>query len=307
MNWRVKGVIQKVLSITPGGVRVNDWLQKTLGTNRDFSGQLEAKVEDWGILVSHSDKLGMALADRKLVEVGTGWFPTLPVCYSLAGAAVCATYDLNRHLNAEWTFRMLTGLEAFLDKIAQKAQVSRAVVGERYRRLRQTDTLEGLLAAARIDYHAPADASRTGLPDSSMDIVFSNSVLEHVPPGVIQAIFHESRRILKPGGLSIHSANCGDHYAYFDKSITAINYLTYPADRWKPWDNDLLYQNRLRPADFVDMAARAGLEVPVNIFRPRPELLAALPGLDIAPEFRHYPPEQLCSTSIDLVGRKKAA
>ena len=305
MNWRVKGLIQKVLSLTPGGMRVNDWLQKTAGTNRDFAGQLEAKVSDWAILVSHGDRLGMPLAGRRLAEVGTGWFPTLPICYSLAGAARCDTYDLNRHMNEEWTFRMLRDLEPFLDRIAQTAQLSRQTVEERYRMLRQAGSLGQLLSAAGVDYHAPADASRTGLDEASVDIVFSNSVLEHVPPDVIRAIFRESERILKPGGLSIHSANCGDHYAYFDKSITAINYLTYTAGRWKTWDNDLLYQNRLRPVDFYDMATEAGLDVPVRIHRPRPELLEALPKLDIAPEFRHYPPDQLCATSVDLVGRKK--
>jgi hypothetical protein len=39
-------------------------------------------------------------------------------------------------------------------------------------------------------------------------------------------------------------------------------------------------------------------------YTPRTDLLRALPGLDIAPEFRHYPPEQLCCTSIDFVARK---
>lgn len=305
MNWRIKGVVQKILSVTPGGMRVNDWLQKTAGTNRDFEGQLAAKVEDWAILVTHSDTLGMPLEGRCLVEVGTGWFPTLPVCYSLAGVERCDTYDLTRHLNPELTFRMLAGLEAHLDKVAAAARQDRATVERRYRALRASAGIEQLLAEGRIGYHAPADASQTGLPAASIDIVFSNSVLEHVPPGVIQAIFHESARVLKPGGLSIHSANCGDHYAYFDKSITALNYLAYPARDWAFWDNNLLYQNRLRPADFVNMAAHAGLDVPISIHRPRPELLAALPGLAIAEEFRHYPPDQLCSTSVDLVGRKQ--
>jgi SAM-dependent methyltransferase len=307
MNWRVKGVVQKVLSQVPGGLGINDWLQKKAGTNRDFAGQLEAKVEDWAILVSHSDGMKMGLEGRRLMEVGTGWFPVLPVCYSLGGVARCATYDLTRHLNAELTFRMLEGLEKWLGKIAQAAHRDVGEVENEYRRLKQAGTVEQLLEAARIDYRSPADASRTELEEASVDIVFSNSVLEHVPPGAIQAILNESARVLKPGGLSIHSANCGDHYAYFDKSITAINYLTYTGREWKFWDNELLYQNRLRPVDFIEMAKRAGLEVPVSIHRARPELLAALPGLRIAPEFKQYPSEQLCATSVDFVGRKAAA
>jgi SAM-dependent methyltransferase len=304
MNWRVKGVIQKALSVTPGGVAVNDWLQKTLGANRDFSGTLASKVDDWAIFLSHTDRMGVKVQGLRLMEVGTGWFPTLPICFSLAGVDRIATYDLNRHLNQEISFRMLAGLEPMLARIAEAAHASPSDVERRYRELRQAPTLDRLLQAARIEYHSPADASRTGLASNSVDIVFSNSVFEHVPPGPIQDILIESRRILKPGGLSIHSTNCGDHYAYFDKSITAINYLTYTDRQWRFWDNDLLYQNRLRPSDFIDMARRAELEIPLIFHKPRPELLAALEHLTIAPEFKHYPPEQLCATSVDFVARK---
>lgn len=306
MNWRVKGVIQKALSIAPGGVAVNDWLQKTVGANRDFPGTLASKVDDWAIFLSHTDKMNVGVQGLRLMEVGTGWFPTLPVCFYLAGVDSIVTYDLNRHLNQEISFRMLRGLEPFLGRIAEASHAPAAEVERRYGQLRTATGLEQLLKSARIDYRSPADASRSGLPGNSMDIVFSNSVFEHVPPEPIQKILIESYRVIKPGGLSIHSANCGDHYAYFDKSITAINYLTYTNRQWKFWDNDLLYQNRLRPSDFVDMARRAKLEIPLVFHKARPELLDALSRLTMAPEFQQYPPEQLCATSVDFVGRKPA-
>lgn len=126
-----------------------------------------------------------------------------------------------------------------------------------------------------------------------------------MPPEPIQNILTESHRVLKPGGLSIHSVNCGDHYAYFDKSISAINYLTYTSQQWRFWDNDLLYQNRLRPSDLLAMALQVKFELPLVFHKPRPELLALLPQLEIAPEFQRYPPEQLCATSVDFVGVKR--
>lgn len=102
----------------------------------------------------------------------------------------------------------------------------------------------------------------------------------------------------------LHSLNCGDHYAYFDKRISFINYLTYTERQWRFWDNRLLYQNRLRPCDFIGLAERAGFEVVLRKQKPRPALLELLSTLDIAPEFRDYPPEELCSTSVDFVTRK---
>src|SRR3546814_19932839 len=39
-----------------------------------------------------------------------------------------------------------------------------------------------------IDYHAPADAASTALGDGEVDVVFSNSVLEHVPAAALDTM-----------------------------------------------------------------------------------------------------------------------
>jgi hypothetical protein len=44
-----------------------------------------------------------------------------------------------------------------------------------------------------------------GLPDSFFDVVFSVSVLEHVPYGEIYDVCRDMRRVTKTGGLSVHS------------------------------------------------------------------------------------------------------
>jgi len=91
-------------------VVVNDWLQTALGANRDFSGTLADKVQDWEVFLSHTDRMSVPVQGLRLMEVGTGWCHTLPVCVSLVGMESIATYDLNRHLNQEISFRMLRGL-----------------------------------------------------------------------------------------------------------------------------------------------------------------------------------------------------
>ena len=81
---------------------------------------------------------------------------------------------------------------------------------------------------ARIDFgDAPADASQTSLLADSVDVVFSNSVLEHVPRDMIERCFAEAHRILRPGGVMFHSVHCGDHYAHFDRSISPLHYLQF--------------------------------------------------------------------------------
>jgi SAM-dependent methyltransferase len=304
MNWRVKGIIQGVLSAVPGGCRANTLLQHTVGEMRHFDRHVASKLDDWKIFMSHFRELGFDPRGRRVLEIGTGWLPILPVCFALAGVGSFVTFDLTRHMHRRLTRRMLDALDRHVDAIADESGRGRDDVRAEYARLREAGSMQELLGRARIDYHAPADMTRSGLADGSVDVVLSNSVLEHVPRDVILAMMRESARVLRPGGFAVHSVNCGDHYAYFDRSITPINYLTFTEDQWGKWNNTLLYQNRLRPCELVGLAEEAGLSLKMSKYRPRPELMAAIGGMEIAPQFRHFPVEQLCCTSIDFAAVK---
>ena len=50
----------------------------------------------------------------------------------------------------------------------------------------------------------------TTLPAASVDLIFSNSVLEHLRDP--EAVMNESARILKSGGLMIHHVDFRDHF-----------------------------------------------------------------------------------------------
>jgi SAM-dependent methyltransferase len=302
MNWRLKALIQKFLSHAPGGQRVNSRLQQYLGGLRNVESNVDTKVRaDWLVLVDHMQTLSTPLSDRVFLEIGTGWFPTLPVCFILTGASKCMTYDLSRLLDFRLTQRMLGRLESHLKEISRKTGVGEEALRDRLSEMREASSLEDFLRRSQIEYHAPADASATSLPDASVDVVFSNSVLEHVTAEALDALMRETRRLLRPDGIAMHSVNCGDHYAYFDRKLSPINYLRYSESAWRLWNNSIQYQNRLRPDDFLASAQRAGLEVVLNRQRPRPELLATFDSMKVAPAFRGYSREQLCTTSVDFV------
>ena len=52
-----------------------------------------------------------------------------------------------------------------------------------------------------------------------------------------------------------------DHYSYFDKKISAYNYLQYSDATWALFNPALHYQNRLRHRDYLDLFYAAGFEV----------------------------------------------
>jgi SAM-dependent methyltransferase len=144
----------------------------------------------------------------------------------------------------------------------------------------------------------------SGLPSGAFDVVFSNHVLEHALPEALPAMFRGAWRVLRPGGAMFHSVNCGDHYAYTDRSIDQLHYLQYSEQRWARWNNPFLYQNRLRSIDFTEAARAAGFAIERDTSRATPERLAQLDQILVDPCFAGYTREQLAITSFDFIARK---
>lgn len=307
MNWRIKGVTQKILSNIPGGVAVNDYLQASLGDLRNLDGNIHRKLsKDWVSVMKFMRDAGHTVTGKTMVEIGSGWYPTLPTAFYLAGAAAVHTFDLNRHMNPEKTLAMIRHLGQHLPMIAEASGCSLEAVSDRYERISDVSDLGTFLKIAGIHYHAPADATATGFADSSVDIVFSNSVFEHVPGWVIAKMMTEGNRILRTGGIAVHCVACNDHYAHFDRNISFVNFYRYSEKEWKRWNNDLNYQNRLRPSDFRQMTKAAGLDIVFEATAIRPGTREALQRLPIAPEFRHYSEEDLSATTINFIAMKAA-
>jgi SAM-dependent methyltransferase len=308
MNWRIKGIIQKTLSVTPGGSAINNRLQLKLGGLRNFERSVDSKVcDDWFVFLDHLRKIQFPIEGHRFLEIGTGWYPTLPTCFAIAGAQSCLTFDVKRLLDWNLTRRMLRRLEVHLPEMASRAGGSEPVFRDRWTRLMTARDFGEFCELSGIDYRSPGDAAATGLDSCSVDVVFSNSVLEHVPRPVIVDLMRETRRVLRHGGIAMHSVNCGDHYAYFDRSITQIHYLRYGERHFTLWNNSLQYQNRMRPNEFIQIAEDCDLQIRLNLQRPRPELLAHIGETPIARAFRHWPPEQLCTTSVDFVAQPRSS
>ena len=93
------------------------------------------------------------------------------------------------------------------------------------------------------------------VPDASLDLILSNSVLEHV--GDMTTLANDLRRILAPSGAMLHLVDYRDHFFRFP-----YHHLLWSEDTWQRWLNpgDL---PRWRIRDHIDAFERAGLRVEV--------------------------------------------
>ncbi len=298
MNWKAKGAIQRTLSMLPGGTSCNYLLQRSLGSLRSDERIHGAFEQDVTVLFERMARLDLDPARSRILEIGTGWLPTFPLSLALAGFRHVHTVDLHPHLRESAVRRTLLALRDHLDHPAFHPFATPEQVHRTYDRLIRS---EAILPAANITYKAPCNAAATQWEAGSMDLITSNNVFEHVPAPILVEVFAEAKRLLRPRGHVLHCVNCGDHYAYSDNTITQLNYLSFSEPQWSRWNNAIQYQNRLRPIDFIEMADARGLAIQSAEFTPNPAHLAQLQTMEIAPEFRHYTPEQLASTSLTLI------
>jgi SAM-dependent methyltransferase len=117
-----------------------------------------------------------------------------------------------------------------------------ALLRARTRRLVCADISPDMLARARVhvgdgddvEYHQLNGHDFTGVPDRSVDMIFSYDVLLHLQPQNIFSYLHDARRILRPHGIfmlhAINLASPGGSHHFEDQ---------YLHDQWRHGLNDL--------------------------------------------------------------------
>ena len=264
-KWAVRAAVAQVLSRVPGGPEVRYMVQRYVTRSLPFPdsellGRFEIGVEHLAALRRHAKTVD--LSKSHFFEFGAGWDLGMGLFFRAAGVGRQTLVDLNRFVRPNLVHHALTRLRAFV----ASPPAGFDPTGLDLARLPATFTVsdfevDGALRELGIDYRAPADARRTGLPAGDVDCVTSSLTLEHVPLPEIRSIFAELARILRPGGLFVSKVDMSDHYSHSDKSVDSWHFLRFDERRWKLLNADMLYQNRLRASAYLDAATEAGFEL----------------------------------------------
>jgi len=307
MKWTNKALIQRVLSNIPGGTRIYYLGQFCCGGFRHYS--IDGKMQQGGELLQAVDQSGVAVEGITAVEIGTGWAPVIPMLFWLCGQKVCHTYD--RSLLLSPTLVVETAKQLLNHPFAATPPVklaNPAAFEGRRRALRQliASGANGheILESCGINYHAPCDAAQTGLASESVDIVYSNTVLEHVPSDEIEGLFTESYRILRRDGCILHLIDTSDHFAHSDPTISFINFLQFSEQRFAKYNTRFLYQNRLRVSDWLTRLSTPQFRI--VYWRPQIDqhALKQLPSLHIDQAFATLNADEICTSSLCVLAGK---
>lgn len=246
----------------------------------------------------------LPIKDATVLEVGSGWQPMIPVLYSVAGASRVYLTDLNVLLRPDTFSAALRALRTERQVIVNDLKVDAQML-DHVLREDPARSMQERLKELHLVYLAPCDCRSLSLPADSLDVVTSRACLEHIPPDVLQDIFHESYRLLKRGGLACHWVDPSDHWEHQDKSLTRVNFLKYP-DALFRWTsiNPINYQNRLRHPEYVEMLGKAGFRLIREERQVDEASLRSLPHIRIAKRFRRFSYEDLATIDSLLLAIK---
>lgn len=308
MNWWAKAAILQFLSRCPGGRTVYRNLQDLGGTSRlDIA-------EYWPprqILLELLLGSGFEPRGSRVLEIGTGWHPVLPLVLYLLGADEVVTIDLNPWLTPSSLAEAASQVVAASDRISSELKTRFA--SRRVAEIQKTSELarspsqsiQTLLEALNIRYLQPVDARQTEFPAHTFDCFIHSDVFEHIPPEGLHAIMAESKRLLRPSGVHAARINPSDHFSE-GNPITSVNFLKYSQQSWR-WigGSGLAFHNRLRGIDHLRAFERAGF----NVVRARTDTdqqaLDALENRDVVlhADFSAYTPQELACRTVYVVAR----
>jgi hypothetical protein len=157
--------------------------------------------------------------------------------------------------------------------------------------------LSDLLTRCNALYLTNGIESLKTLNKNSVDVVFSNAVLEHVKLSEFAELCRELRRVQNPYGGSSHTIDLRDHLA------SSLNNLRFPHSVWESslFSSSGFYTNRLRSSHITELLTSVGFSIESSIIDSWPSLPIKRKAL--APEFRGLPDDDLRIHTLQIVLR----
>jgi hypothetical protein len=304
-KWILKAAVQKTISLLPNGHKINYLFQKHVTKMRLDDALMDQALRHCADHIRHVHEDEKTLSGLVTLELGTGWYPVVPIGLFLCGAERVVTIDLTPLLRAD---NLIVTLKKFCE-YAERGKLTSGLPGIDAARLRalisltaraEQMTVDQMLANLHVEYIVD-DARQLKLPDESVSLIHSNDVFEHIYPSVLVEILTEFKRVGKKGGLMSHFVDMSDHFFHFDKSISIYNFLRYSEKQWKLIDNSVAPQSRLRVNEYRALYRDAA--IPISREELRPGDPQELQNIPLATRFRDMPPSAAAVTHAYLISR----
>ncbi len=306
-HWMIKAFVQKTIAHLPARHAITEFVQThvTRATRRLAPRFFEGKLAQAHKHLEHCGLVtGSSEVPAKVLELGTGWYPIVPVAFSLCGTSTLYSADREDLLRTDRVLEVLHmfrdyAVDGRLEKLLPRVRPERLALLDallKSERATKPELLEGLGIQPMV-----ADARHLDLSTGAVDMVFTCLVLGFIPTAVLPSIMTEFRRVVAPSGVMSHFIDLSDLYALFDRHITEYNFLRYSPRAWRLLNNNTQYLNRLRMSDYRRLHEEAGFRIVREAVDPGSTQQLARVPLDKA--YRSYSPDDLAVRNAWIVSQ----
>ena len=283
-KWYLKAIIQKIISYLPYRNRINFFFQKYV--TRGVALNEAHFFNKFGHLCDHLEHYEQQNGQQDLegiscLELGTGWYPIIPLGYFLKGAEHVYRVDISAHLTRATFLRCLQEMEQHEDRLRQRLGPIREDRWQLLRSIRREHHNYPTLADICTALHFTplvTDARELQLEDPNIQLISSNNTYEHIYPEVLRGIIERLWGLLAPGGTMSHFIDMSDHFAHMDSSISIYNFLRFTPRQWALIDNEIQPQNRWRLQQYRELYEQLGIPFVESKLRPGDlQLVAQIP------------------------------
>jgi ubiquinone/menaquinone biosynthesis C-methylase UbiE len=293
-KWHAKAIVQKVISFLPGRHKINYWFQKNITKGVILSDEyFFDRLEHAQKHVAWFEKMNMNFSESRSMELGSGWYPVVPIYMFLKGMGSIYTLDISPLSDAVKLRQTLERYKSYIESLE----------GEHTFKAERIETLLSLIQDENLDHqqmldklhitYLIADARNISTMESdSIHMIHSNNTFEHIYPAILKDILIEFKRVLHPKGHMSHFVDMSDHFAHADPSISIYNFLTFSKNTWEILiDNSVQPQNRYRYPQY--QAMYEDLQIEIQESETRPGNVNIIKSLKISKEFSTFTPESL--------------
>jgi SAM-dependent methyltransferase len=237
----------------------------------------------------------------RALEMGPGASLGQAFLLCLLGAERVTAVDVRGYATAETGGGVYRKISESLDGWIESGRLPPSALDPQTRREREGELLERSESFPNLGgslHYELTDGRSLPLPDSSLDFIYSCSVLEHVVDPA--HLYREQARVLVEGGVCSHIIDLRDHH-----HADPFDFLRYDERLWR-WmqSRSAGFTNRLRRSDHLRLMEKAGLEV-LTVEDRQAE--APPPPARLSREFRGYPPEELRRLTLVVTGRNRSS
>lgn len=283
-KWIAKALAQKIISYANKPEKINYFFQKNITKGVLLTDEYFCnKIGHANDHIKYFRKYYTSVNNNNLLELGTGWYPIVPLSMFICDVGVVTSIDIQNWLTKEgfistiqkfkdWHIKgWLIESLPFLNE--EKLSFVISLIDEK------EVTIDRLKESIGLKTHLQ-DARHLDFDDNYFDFICSNNTFEHIYPEILSPIIDEFSRVIKKGGVMSHFIDLSDHFAHFDESINIYNFLKFSKKKWSYIDNSIQPQNRLRWPEYLELYHSKNIKILEQNFRDGDVVMVEKTDLD---------------------------